>query len=156
MQANFQVLNNQNPATDIRYDFQSRTNSLAAYWTPPAAKRVTFMGEYDRSTLRSDILYLGLFLAPMTSSYRDNAHTATTAVDIAGPKQSKLTFGGSFFISSGSRPTRYYQPLARLLFPVYKHVYWNTEWQWFGFNEQFYYYEPFRVHIFQTGLRVTR
>src|SRR5262249_52380413 len=78
LQASFQVLSNENPAPDIRNSFLSRNNSLAVYWTPWAGKRITVMGEYDRSTVRSDIAYLGLFLAPAVSSYRDNAHTATS------------------------------------------------------------------------------
>ncbi|HTS24582.1 MAG TPA: hypothetical protein VMH81_01830 [Bryobacteraceae bacterium] len=157
-QANFQVLNNQNPAADIRYDFQSRDNSVAVNWMPKAGKVITFMGEYDRSTLNSNISYLGLFLAPMTSSYYDRAHTATSAIDIACPRLPgfKLTVGGSLFIASGTRPSRYYQPLARLLLPLHKNVYWNTEWKYYGFGEQFYLFEGFRTHVFQTGLRVSR
>ncbi|HYW44729.1 MAG TPA: hypothetical protein VE959_17840 [Bryobacteraceae bacterium] len=157
-QANFQVLNNQNPAPDIKLDFESRSNSLAVYWTPASAKRISMMGEYDRSTLRSDIQYLGLFLAPGTSSYRDNAHTASSAIDVALPglNGAKLTLGGSLFLSAGSRPTHDYQPLVKLSLPLQKHVYWNTEWQYYGFGESFYLYEGFRTHIFQTGLRVTR
>ena len=157
-QANFQILDNQNPAADIRYDFRSRTNSLAVFWTPAAGKRITVTGEYDRSTLRSEIRYLGLFLAPATSSYRDNAHSATSAIDIALPglAGAKLTAGGSLFISSGDRASRYYQPLARLSLPFGKHVYWNTEWRYYGFGEHFYLYEAFRTHLFQTGLRVSK
>lgn len=157
-QANFQVLNNQNPAADIRYDFQSRDNSLAVYWTPKAGKLISVMGEYDRSTLNSNISYLGLFLAPMTSSYYDRAHTATSAIDFNCPKIPgfKLTVGGSLFIASGTRPTRYYQPLARLTFPLHKHLYWNTEWKYYGFGEQFFLYEGFRTHVFTTGIRVSR
>ncbi|MBZ5617559.1 MAG: hypothetical protein LAQ69_02320 [Acidobacteriia bacterium] len=157
-QANFQVLNNQNPASDIRYDFESRDNSLAVYWTPAAGKRITVMGEYDRSTLSSNISYLGLFLSPATSSYQDRAHTATSAIDVPLPglARAKLTIGGSLFVSSGTRPSRYYQPLARLSLPLQKHVYWNTEWKWYGFGEQFYLFEGFRTHVFVTGLRVTR
>jgi hypothetical protein len=157
-QANFQVLNNQNPAADIRYDFQSRDNSLAVYWTPASAKRITVMGEYDRSTLSSNIAYLGLFLSPITSIYHDRAHTATSAIDLALPglAGAKLTAGGSLFIASGTRPSRYYQPLARLSLPLHKHVNWNTEWQYYGFGEQFFLFEGFRTHVFMTGLRVTR
>ena len=158
-QANFRVLDNQNPAPDIRFDFRSRDNSVAAFWTPGGGKRVTFMGEYNRSTIRSDIQYLDLpFLAPATSSYRDVAHTATSTVDfmLPGLKDAKLTAGGSLFISRGSRPTHYYQPLGRLSLPLHKHVIWNTEWQYYGFGEQFFLYEAFRAHIFMTGLRVTR
>jgi hypothetical protein len=159
VQANFRILDNQNPAPDIRYDFRSRDNSLALFWTPAGGKHVSFMGEYDRSTTNSDIRYLDLpFLTPTTSSYDDRAHTATAAADFMLPaiKGAKLTAGGSLFISSGSRPTRYYQPLARLSLPLYKHIVWNTDWQYYGFGEQFYLFEGFRTHIFMTGLRLTR
>ena len=60
------------------------------------------------------------------------------------------------FISSGSRPTSYCQPLLRLALPLHKHISWNTEWQYYGFGEQFYLYEGFRTHAFTTGLKVTR
>jgi len=155
IQADFQVLNNQNPAPDIRLDFQSRTNSVMLQWMPNSGKRVSVTAEYDRSTMRSDIRYLGLFLAPATSSYRDNAHTGTSVVDL-NAHGGKFSLGGSFFVSAGSRPTRYYQPLARTSWPVYRHVYWIAEWQYYGFNERFYAYEGFRTHLFMTGLRVTR
>jgi hypothetical protein len=155
LQANFQVLNNQNPATDVRYDFQSRRNAIAAFWTPNGGKRITVTAEYDRSTVRSDIRYLGLFLAPALSSYRDNAHVATSAVDVAAGR-CKLTLGGSMFIGSGSRPTRYYEPLARVAWPLHPHIAWNAEWRWYGFGEEFYKFEGFRTHLFITGLRITR
>ena len=162
LQANFQVLNNQNPASNIRYDSRTRANALTVFWTPGGGKWVSFMAEYDRSTLRSNIAYLTLpFLTTSTSSYRDNAHTATTAVDLALPgiPGGKVTLGGSLFVSAGflgaeSRPSRYYQPLARLTLPIVKHLYWNTEWQYYGFGEAFYLYEGFRTHIFTTGIRI--
>ena len=155
-QVRLQVLDNQNPDPSIRYDFLSRDNAVSLFWTPEGGKRITVMGEYDRSTLRSDIRYLGLFFIPSVSDYRDNAHTATSAVSLALPgyPKAKLTFGGSLFISSGSRPTRYYQPLARLSVPIQKHIDWNTEWQWYGYGEAFYLFEGFRTHIFQTGVRI--
>ena len=160
LQANFGLLNNQNPSAGVLYDFQSRDNSLAAYWTPKGGKRITVMAEYNRSTVRSNINYLGLFLSPTVSFYRENAHTATSAIDIALPGYAgltpKLTAGGSLFISSGSRPSSYYQPLMRFSLPLQKHVYWNSEWKYYGFSEQFYLYEGFRAHMFMTGLRLTK
>jgi hypothetical protein len=160
LQANFQVLNNRNPAAAIQYDFQSRDNSLAVYWTPAGGKRISVMGEYDRSSLSSNIDYLGLFFSPAVSVYRENAHTASSAIDIALPGYAgltpKLTAGGSLFVSAGSRPSRYYQPLMRLSLPLQKHVYWNTEWKYYGYGEQFYLYEGFRAHVFMTGLRLTK
>ena len=156
--ANFQVLNNQNPDPNIRLDFQSRDNSLAVFWTPKNSKRFSLTGEYDRATVRSDISYLGLFLAPSTSIYRDNEHIATSAVNVVLPgiPNGKLTFGGSMFLSAGSRPTRYYQPLAQLSIPLQKHIYWNTEWQYFGYGESLYWYEGFRTHVFTTGVRLSK
>jgi len=158
-QANFQVLDNLNHAPDIQYDFLSRDNSLAVYWTPAGGKHISVMAEYDRSTLHSDIQYLTLpFLSTAASDYRDNAHTATGAIDLVapGPFAARLTLGGSLFLANGSRNSNYYQPLARLSFPIGKHVYWNTEWQYYGFREDFYLYESFRTHLFMTGLKLLR
>ncbi|HEY9139398.1 MAG TPA: hypothetical protein VIN93_00810 [Bryobacteraceae bacterium] len=159
LQANFQVLNNQNPAQGINYSFQSRDNALSIFWTPDSAKRISLMGEYDRSTLSSNIDYLTLpFLTSAVSQYRDNAHTATSAIDFALPgiKDGKLTLGGSMFVSSGSAPSRYYEPLARVSLPVCKHVSWNAEWQYYGFGQSFYLYDGFRTNSFITGVRLTQ
>jgi len=159
LQASFSLLNNQNPTTGINYDFLSRQNSLSASWTP--SKRVTILGDYTRSTLRSNIGYLDPeFLSPALSSYRDNAHSASALIDLALPGYAKLTprlsFGGSLFISSGSRPTTFYQPLARLSLPLHKGLVWKSEYRYYGYGETFYLYEGFRAHLLQTGLTLSR
>jgi len=62
-------------------------------------------------------------------------------------------------VSSGSRPTQYYQPLARLSVPIHKHVYWNAQWSYYGFAEglmSFYALEGFRSNQIMTSLRFTR
>jgi len=159
LQAAFSLLNNQNPTAGINYDFLSRQNSLSAVWTP--SKRVSILGEYTRSTLRSNIGYLEPeFLTPRVSFYRDNAHNASALVDLALPGYAKLTprlaLGGSLFISSGSRPTTYYQPLARLSVPLHKDLTWKSEYRYYGYGETFYQYEGFRAHLFQTGVTISR
>lgn len=161
LQANFTYLNNQNPAPGINYSFESRDSALTFFWTPGGGKRFTVTGEYDRSTLNSNIGYLSLpFLNSAISNYVLNAHTATSMVDINLPgyngMTAKLTLGGSLFVATGSRPTSFYEPLVRLAVPVTRHVSWNTEWQYYGVGEAFYLYEGFRAHIFQTGLRLSR
>jgi hypothetical protein len=159
LQTNISVLNNLNHAPQIQYDFLSRDNSLAAYWTPKSGKRISFMGEYDRSTMHSSIAYLMLpFLNSAVSDYRDNAHTVSAAVDLVAPGAvpAKLTLGGSMLISNGSQTTRYYQPLARFSVPVGKHVSWNTEWKYYGFQQDFYLFESFRTNLFMTGLKLIR
>ena len=161
LQANFNWLRNRNPSPDIQQDFQSRDNSLSAHWTPNGAKWISVLAEYDRYTLRSSIDYLmPPFLASGVSYYRDDAHLATSAIEATIPGLKghgpKLTAGGSFSIVNGTRPSRFYEPLARLSVPLRKNVYWNTEWQWYGFNEDQYLYEGFRTHLIQTGLRLSR
>ncbi len=75
LQARIQVLNNQNPAPSIKYDLRSRDNALSIFWNPNGGKRISIMGEYDRSTLRSDIDYLGQL--PQPGGLRHTAKTRT-------------------------------------------------------------------------------
>ncbi|MGD0500967.1 MAG: hypothetical protein ABSC23_21350 [Bryobacteraceae bacterium] len=160
VQASFALLDNQNPTPGLQYDMRSRDGSLSVNWTPKEGKRIAVLAEYDRSTFWSNVNYLlPPFLSPAVSSYRDDAHLATTAVELTAPKSldsAKLSVGGSLAINNGSSSSRYYEPLARLSVPMGKHVYWNTEWQWYGFNENLYLYEGFRTHVFQTGLKLAK
>jgi hypothetical protein len=158
LQATHSALHNENPAPDIRYDFENHSASFAAFWTPNDAKRISVTAEYERTSLHSDIRYLTLpFLTPEISSYRERAHTGTALADLTLPRLGgKVSAGGSLFVLTGTRPTRYYQPIARLSIPVQKHVYWNTEWQYHGFGEELFRYEGFRTHVFMTGVRLTR
>ncbi len=65
----------------------------------------------------------------------------------------RITAGGSLFISSGSEPTSYYQPLVKLLVPVGKTISWFAEWRYYGYGEVFSLYEGFRANLMTTGLR---
>lgn len=161
MSASFSLLDNQNPSPTVNYDFRSRSNSLSLFWTPAGGKWISVLGEYSRSTLRSDIT----FLAPQTltrarSFYRDNAHTATSVVDFNLPEMNgakpKISAGGSLYVSSGTRPADYYEPLGRFLLPLHKTVHWFAEWRYYGLAQTFYAYEGFRTHLFTTGLRIAR
>ncbi len=159
LQANVRILNNLNHAPSIQYDFLSRDNSLAVYWTPKGGKHISLTGDYDRATMHSTIDYLNLpFFTPTVSDYRDNAHIVTGAVELTLPGRvpAKLSLGGSMFLSNGSANSRYYQPLGRLAVPLGKHLFWNTEWKYYGYQESFYLYESFRTHVFMTGIKVTR
>ena len=119
---------------------------------PNGGKNLNVLLDYTRASFHSDILYLiPQMLSPAFSDYRDNSHTGTALVTIRW-----FTAGGSFFKSSGSRPTQYYQPLARVSVPLTKQIHWNAEWKWYGFSEQFYSVEGFRSHQFMTSLRFNR
>ncbi|HME07577.1 MAG TPA: hypothetical protein VKG25_11015 [Bryobacteraceae bacterium] len=163
LSADFTFLNNQNPTPGVKYDYRAQQESLSLFWAPAGGKVFDIQGSYTRSSLRSDIGYLDPgTLTPLTSLYRDNAHTATALFNIKLPRVSKsglapkLTAGGSFFTSSGSRPTSYYQPIATLWAPINKHVSWFTEWRYYGYGEAFYLFEGFHTHVVTTGLRFTR
>lgn len=157
LNAHFGVLSNQNPAPGINFDFMSRDNTLSAYWTPADGKRLSLLAEYSRTSLRSDITYLNMFV-PDFSSYRERAHTGTLMADIplpgSGNVQPKLSLGGSFFVSGGTRPARYYQPFGKFLIPIGKYVQWNAEWRWYALTQPTYLYEGFRSHQFITGFRL--
>jgi hypothetical protein len=161
LSADFTVLNNHNPLPGVGYDYLAHQESLSVLWSPAGGKKWDFEGSYSRSDLRSDIGYFSpQDLAMQTSRYRDNSHTATALFNLNLPRVSrvspKLTGGGSFFISSGSRPSSYYQPIAKLWLPLGKNLNWFTEWQYYGYGEAFYLYEGFRTHLVTTGLRLTR
>jgi hypothetical protein len=158
--ANFSVLSNQNPSPTIDYDFLSRENTLAVFWTPQGRLQpFNLVGEYTRSTLRSDITFLDPgTLQRERSFYWDNAHLVSAMLEAAvpGAHSPRFGIGGALFISNGSRPTRYYQPTGRVALPVHRNVHVTGEWRWYGFAERFFPIEHFRTHLFTAGLRVIR
>src|SRR5207344_447734 len=105
--ADFSALLNHNPTAGVNSDYRAQQESLSLFWTP--SKIWNIQGSYTRSTVYSDIKYLDPgTLQPQTSLYRDNAHTATALFNLTLPPRSgfapTITAGGSFFLSSGSRP----------------------------------------------------
>ena len=136
--AAFSVVNNQNPAPDIEFDYLGRQTSASVLWNAAGDKRVGFQGTYTRSTIRSDISYLvPQSLERDRSQYRDYSHSIQGLFDVALPKLGKharLSAGGSFYISSGSRETDYFQPLGKLIIPVTPTVAWVSEWTYYGYE----------------------
>jgi len=157
--ARFNLLSNENPDPAVRNDFLSRDNALSFSWNPSGWKGFGVVGEYSRSSVRSRITYIiPNLLAPDLSDYHERAHIGTLLADVpfSGWKNRfKLSLGGSFFRSAGSRPTQFYQPMARFGIPLGTHLQFNTEWRWYGLSERYYVYEGFRSHQFTTALRFT-
>ena len=159
--ADFTLLDNNNPVPGVNYDYRSQQESLSLFWSPMGGKFGDFQGSYTRSTLHSDIGYLiPQTLQAQTSLYRDDAHTATALFNLKLPQVQgiapKLSAGGSFFISSGSRATSYYQPLVTLGLPISKKVSLFADWRYYGYGEVLYLYEGFRANLVTAGLRFTR
>jgi hypothetical protein len=159
--ADFTSLNNNNPLAGTNYKYWVQQESLSFYWSPKGSKIFDIQGTYSRSDLKSNIGYLEPEdLSQQVSRYRDNSHTATALIDLTWPHGKrfapKLAAGGSFFISSGSLPTSYYQPEAKLWVPLSKHVSWFNEWRYYGYGEAFNLYQGFRTHLVTTGIRITQ
>ncbi len=159
--ADFSLLNNQDPQPGIRYDYLASQESLSVLWSPRNSKMFDLQGSYSYSHLRSDIDYLDPgTLQPQLSNYRDNSHAATALFHLTLPGTGaivpQLIAGGSLLISSGSRPTSYFQPMVKLTVPTGKHLAWFAEWQYYGYGEAFYLYEGFRTHLGTIGMRYTR
>ncbi len=151
----YSLLSNSNPTAGINYTFSNQAASLSVNWLPKGGKWFNALLDYTRSSVDSDIIYsVPQTRTPATSIYNENAHTGTALVSVKW-----LSFGGSLFVSSGSRPTQYYQPLARLSVPLRKHIYWNAQWSYYGFAEgliNYYMLEGFRSNQITTSLRFTR
>jgi hypothetical protein len=157
----FTYLNNENPTPGINYNFRSQQEAASIFWAPNNGKAVTFQGSYSWASLRSDIFYLvPASLTQATSNYLEDAHTATMLATINlghwGVVAPKLTAGGSLFISSGTHPTSYYQPTAKLWVPTSKHTQVFGEWWFYGYGEAFYPFEGFSTHLAAVGMRYTR
>ena len=150
--ADFSLLYNSNPDPNVKLDFSSKVESASVNWIPNGGKWGNVLLDYSRSAVRSNVLYLvPQTLTPAPSLYRENDHALTMLAAIKW-----VSLGGSVFISSGSRPTRYYQPLGRVTVPLHHHVQWITEWRWYSMAEAFYAFESFRSNQITTSLRFTR
>jgi hypothetical protein len=152
----FAYFDNTNPGPERTYDFESRNTSLGVSWSPKNARHLRVLGEYARTTFWSDTLYIiPDELRFERNFYRENGHSGTTLLELAfGSRAPRLSVGGSLYRSAGSRPSHYYQPLARLAVPIVKHMDWNAEWRWFGFTEPYLPFESFRGHQAIFSVRV--
>jgi hypothetical protein len=157
----FTYLNNTNPTPGIDYMFRSQQEAASIFWSPKNGKLFTFQGSYSWASVRSDIIFrVPQTLAFARSDDLEDAHTATTLFNVNlghwGVVAPKLTAGGSLFISSGTRPTSYYQPMAKLWVPLSKRVEAFAQWWYYGYGEAFYPYEGFGTHLAAIGLRYKR
>ncbi|MEO7653979.1 MAG: hypothetical protein ABIZ80_26265 [Bryobacteraceae bacterium] len=162
---NFFLLHNDNPGVSGEANSESREASISTIWTPGLALRgfgkITLLGEYMRSTFRSNYTYvIPQELAPALSRYRENAHTGTALLEGSLPGIGKsiprFSAGGALFVSAGSRPASFYQPIGKFTLPLRRRVEVSAEWRWHGFAETFQRFEGFRTHQFTAGIHLVR
>ncbi|MBL8177593.1 MAG: hypothetical protein JNK48_23150 [Bryobacterales bacterium] len=154
-----QILNNTNPPVFNRFEFRSHQTALGLQWMPGGGNTVQMTGEYSRAAVKSEMDYLiPQVLQSTLSHYRENTHTLTGMVQwrmaVGWTWQPTLSAGGSMYLTSGTRPTDYYQPMVRLNTPVYSHLDLFAEYRWYGLSQQIYRFEGFRTHQGAVGIRI--
>ena len=160
LSVDYRVLSNQNPLAGSPYKYFSHQESAALQWTPRSVKNTSFDAVYEHCGYRTQMSYLDpTYLVTTISNYREYCHDVSATANITLPKawkRAKLSAGGSALLTSGSRPTQYYQPTARLTVPLTGSLGWFALWQYYGFAENFYGFENFQTHLFTTGLRYSK
>jgi hypothetical protein len=144
-------LTNENPDPAVRWDFATQAGTAVLEWFPKEGKRYNVLAEYSRSTARSRIdVRVPQTLARTRSDFVENANTGTFLFSLkpgaSHKRQPALSVGGSLYASTGSRPTRYYQPRARVSVPMHTRVHWNVEWRCYSMTGSAYPVENFASH----------
>ena len=108
----YALLTNSNPNPGINYTFSSKAASLSVNWLPKGGKWFNALLDYTRSSVQSDIIFIvPQTRTPDTSLYLENAHTGTAMVSVKW-----VSFGGSLFVSSASRPPSIISPWSGFRF----------------------------------------
>ncbi len=155
LSGDYTVLSNSNPNVSASYKYLTHQESASLSWNP-TGKKYDMQATYEHCGYHSRISYLiPQLLTPADSIYSENCHAISGLLHTAY-RRLDFTGGGAVSLSSGSRPTAYYQPLAKVSMKVTKSLGIFAEWRYYGLGETFYMYESFRAHLFTTGLRISR
>jgi hypothetical protein len=153
-------MNNHNPLAGDSYKFVTHQESVTLVYTP-RSKNLSVDATYEHCGYHSNIMYLiPQTLTPGDSVFNEDCHRISGMLDGNLPGFHKKTItlqaGGSAVLTSGSNPTTYYQPTAKIIAPMTKNVAFFGEWQYYGFGEAFYQYQSFHAHLVTIGLRFSR
>lgn len=137
--------------TNTGIDFSNRQTAATLDWTPRKARRLSLSGTYSYESLRSNSTFIdpGFFLSAL-SEYRDRGHHAGGFVEMRMARNILLHAGGGISASSGTRPTRYYSPQARIVMPVAPRISLVAEWRWYSYRSL----DAFRAHTVSAGLQL--
>ncbi|HYA17206.1 MAG TPA: hypothetical protein VEF06_07060 [Bryobacteraceae bacterium] len=159
LSADYRILGNKNPLAGTPYKSLSHQESASLQWMPTGSK-VDFIGTYEHCGFDTRMTYLDPgFLITDIADYREYCHDVSATANATLPgflKKARLSIGGSALLTSGSRPTTYYQPLVKLAVPLARGLGWFATWQYYGFGDAYYSYESFQSNLFTTGLRYSR
>jgi hypothetical protein len=144
---------NRNDDPEIDLETESRQFSAGFSWAPQGSD-FSVVADYTRSSLTSRILAIQLpFFGTDFANYQDEGHAGSLYLQTAAARGTRLKAGGSLFVGSGSRPTRFYTPQVELDGRLSERIRWVGEWKWYGFGEKLYPVEDFRTHTVSAGVR---
>ena len=159
LSADYRILSNKNPLAGSPYKSLSHQESASLQWLPKGSK-MDFIGTYEHCGFDTRMTYLDPgFLITDIADYREYCHDISATANVTLPaflKHARLSAGGSAVLTSGSRPTTYYQPLVKLAVPLARGFGWFATWQYYGFGDAYYSYESFQSNLITTGLRYSR
>lgn len=154
IQSSFTNYRNRNDDPGIDLETTGRQFSAGFSWAPSGSRDLSVVADYTRSSLTSSILAIQLpFFGTDFVNYEDDGHAGSLYVQSAVVGDVRLKAGGSLFVGSGSRPTRFYSPQVELDGRLSERFRWVGEWKWFGFSEQAFPLENFRTHAVSAGVR---
>ncbi len=159
----FRIMSNQNPLAGDTYKYLTHQASATLAYTP-RSKAFTVDATYEHCGYHTEVAFLvPQMLSPGNSVFTENCHRISGNLNATlsagkGAKKRTMTLeaGGAAVMTSGTNPTTWYQPTAKITAPMAKKVSFFGEWRYYGFGEAFYQYQSFRAHLVTVGLRYTR
>jgi hypothetical protein len=148
------IWNNDNSVADLDFLERSREETVDISFTPQSGKWISLIASYGRGTFRSDLP----FIIPQSfqvdrSIYRERGHSSSVSLTVKPFNGGEAQVTGDFFVSTGDRPTRFYNPRARLSFGVGENSSLFGEWRWHEYSNQSFSREAFRAHLLATGVQ---
>lgn len=149
----FSFLDNRNDDPAIDLDYGRRETGVNVAWTPSDGP-LSVVADYAHVRISSDVQGVQLpFFGTELLSYRDRGHHGGAYLEFRLPSDVSIQTGGAYSVTSGSRPTRYYQPRAEAAGRLAKRLRWKAEWRWYGFRERLFNLESFRTHVVSVGFQ---
>jgi hypothetical protein len=137
-------------------DFTSRNRDYALQLNYTPARRFSFSGGWERSSIRTNILYI----VPQTftldrSRYREKGNFGNAYLNVLLIRNASLSLGYSVWGVSGSFPLNYHRPMARLEVPVHERISFYGHWNYYDYNEKVAFLpQDYRTHLTVVGFRV--
>lgn len=138
-------------------DFTADNRSYSAQFTYTPATRFSITGQYQRTDIRTDLL----FIIPQTfvtdrSIYEERGDFGQVFISVLLPRRVDLSLGYAVWGTVGNFPLNYHQPLLKLEVPLSNRIVAYGQWNYYGYNEKLRLFpQDYRAHLAVLGFRVS-